>query len=86
MNNLVKKKPKEVIDKEISGYDIAGERAGPKMRRKQLKKEYIIISEWIVSVKGHIYRIKPHYKSSILYWVKKICFCRLNADGTMIKR
>ncbi len=71
MNNIAKKKPKESIEKEITGYDIAGARAGLKMRRKPLKKEDIIFTKWDSSLDDHIYKLKPQYKTVILEWVKK---------------
>jgi hypothetical protein len=46
MNKIAKKRLSENIDKKITGRDIAGARAGLKMRRKNFKKEYIIVSSW----------------------------------------
>jgi len=71
MNQIAEKSPKIEIEKKINGYGIAGARAGFKMRRKPLKKEDIIDSEWVEEVGDHVYRIKPQYKNTVTEWVKK---------------
>lgn len=71
MTQIAEKRPSEGIDKKITGLSIAGARAGLKMRRKPLKKEDIIDSDWNESVGDYIYKIKPEYKSIVEEWVKK---------------
>ena len=71
MNQIAEKSPKIEIEKKINGYGIAGARAGFKMRRKPLKKEDIIDSEWVEEIGDYIYRIKPQYKNTVTEWVKK---------------
>ena len=71
MNQIAEKNPKIEIEKKINGYGIAGARAGFKMRRKPLKKEDIIDSEWVEEVGDYVYRIKPQYKNTVTEWVKK---------------
>ena len=58
MNAVVERKPKESINKKITGLDIAGARGGLKMRRKHLKKEDIIFEKWDSTIRHHIYGIK----------------------------
>ncbi|MCP2518989.1 hypothetical protein NLD30_00910 [SCandidatus Aminicenantes bacterium Aminicenantia_JdfR_composite] len=70
MNEIAKRRPSEGIDKKITGRDIAGARAGLKMRRKPLEKEDIIESSWSHSEKDHIYKIKEDYKQIVTDWVK----------------
>lgn len=71
MNEIVKRKPSEGINKKITGRELAGARAGLKMRRKPLKKEDIIDSSWDASEHDYIYKIKDDYKETIIEWVKK---------------
>ena len=70
MNEIVKRRPFEGIDKKITGRDIAGARAGLKMRRKPLKKEDIIESSWSGVERDYIYKIKDDYKQIVIDWVK----------------
>ncbi|OFV68859.1 MAG: hypothetical protein SCAL_000535 [Candidatus Syntrophoarchaeum caldarius] len=70
MNEITKRRPSEGIDKKITGKDIAGARAGLKMRRKPLKKEDIIESSWSRVERDYIYRIKGDYKQTVIDWVK----------------
>ena len=70
MNEIAKRRPSEGIDKKMTGRDIAGARAGLKMRRKPLKKEDIIESSWSHAEKDHIYKIKDDYKQMVIDWVK----------------
>ncbi|HDN83749.1 MAG TPA: hypothetical protein ENG50_05240 [Candidatus Altiarchaeales archaeon] len=70
MNEIAKRKPSEGIDKKITGRDIAGARAGLKMRRKPLKKEDIIESSWSHAERDYIYKIKDDYKQIVIEWVK----------------
>ena len=70
MNEIAKRRPSEGIDKKITGRDIAGARAGLKMRRKPLKKEDIIESSWNHAERDYIYKIKDDYKEIIIDWVK----------------
>jgi len=70
MNEIVKRRPSEGIDKKITGRDIAGARAGLKMRRKPLKKEDIIESSWSHAERDYIYKIKGDYKQIVIDWVK----------------
>ena len=70
MNEIAKRRPSEGIDKEITGRDIAGARAGLKMRRKPLNKEDIIESSWSHAEKDYIYKIKDYYKQIVIDWVK----------------
>lgn len=70
MNEIAKRKPSEGIDKRITGRDIAGARAGLKMRRKPLKKEDIIESSWSHAERDYIYKIKDDYKQIVIDWVK----------------
>ena len=70
MNEIAKRRPSEGIDKEITGRDIAGARAGLKMRRKPLKKEDIIESSWSHAEKERVYKIKDDYKQIVIDWVK----------------
>ena len=70
MNEIAKRRPSEGIDKKITGKDIAGARAGLKMRRKPLKKEDIIESSWSHAEKDYIYKIKDDYKQIVIDWIK----------------
>ena len=70
MNEIAKRRPSEGIDKKMTGRDIAGARAGLKMRRKPLKKEDIIESSWSYAEKDRIYKIKDDYKQMVIDWVK----------------
>ncbi len=70
MNEIAKRRPSEGIDKKITGREIAGARAGLKMRRKPLKKEDIIESSWSNVERDHIYKIKDDYKQIVVDWVK----------------
>ncbi len=70
MNEIAKRRPSEGIDKRITGRDIAGARAGLKMRRKPLKKEDIIESSWSHAERDYIYKIKDNYKQIVIDWVK----------------
>jgi len=70
MNEIAKRRPKEGIDKKITGYDIAGARAGLKMRRKNLGKEDIIESGWDSRVGDYVYKIKDNYKQIVMDWIK----------------
>lgn len=71
MNEIAKKRSSEEIDKKITGRDIAGARAGLKMRRSSINKEDIINSHWEDSVKDYVYVIKPQYKQIVVEWIKK---------------
>jgi len=71
MNEIAKRRPTEGIDKKITGRDIAGARAGLKMRRKPLKKEDVIESSWSPGERDYVYRIKDDYKQIVLNWVKE---------------
>lgn len=71
MNKIAGKKPSENIDKRISGRDIAGARAGLKLRRKNLKKEDVIQSSWSPTERDRVYKIKNDYKQSIIEWAKQ---------------
>lgn len=70
MNEIAKRRSSEGIDKKITGRDIAGARAGLKMRRKPLKKEDIIESSWSHAERDYIYKIKDDYKQIVIDWVK----------------
>lgn len=70
MNEIAKRRPSEGIDKKITGRDIAGARAGLKMRRKPLGKEDIIESSWSHTERDYVYKIKADYKQIVLDWVK----------------
>lgn len=70
MNKIAKKYPSEGVDKKISGRDIAGARAGLKMRRKPLRKEDIIEDAWSHTEKTYVYKIKDDYKQIVIDWVK----------------
>ncbi len=70
MSEIAKKKTSEGIDKTITMFDIAGARAGLKMRRKPLKKEDIIDAQWSSPEKDHVYKIKKDYKEMVAKWVK----------------
>ncbi|MBC7188658.1 hypothetical protein H5U35_00350, partial [Candidatus Aerophobetes bacterium] len=70
MNEILKRRPFEGIDKKITGRDIAGARGGLKMRRKPLKKEDIIESSWSNAERDYIYKIKGDYKQIVVEWVK----------------
>lgn len=70
MNEIAKRKPSEGIDKKITGRDIAGARAGLKMRRKLLGKEDIIESSWSRAERDYVYKIKEEYKNIVADWVK----------------
>ncbi len=71
MNIIVGKRPAENINKKISGRDIAGARAGLKLRRKDLKKEDVITSKWDPAERDRTYIIKNGYKKSVMEWVKQ---------------
>lgn len=70
MNEIAKRKPSEGIDKKITGRDIAGARAGLKMRRKPVGKEDIIESSWSHAERDYVYKIKDEYKHIVADWVK----------------
>lgn len=70
MNEIAKRRKSEGIDKKITGRDIAGARAGLKMRRKPLGKEDIIESSWSHSERDYVYKIKENYKPAVAGWVK----------------
>lgn len=70
MNELAKRRPSEGVDKKITGRDIAGARAGFKMRRKPMGKEDIIESTWSQSEQDYVYKIKEDYKPVVADWVK----------------
>jgi len=70
MNEIAKRKPSEGIDKKITGRDIAGARAGLKMRRKPIGKEDIIESSWSHAERDRVYKIKEEYKYIVADWVK----------------
>jgi len=70
MNEIAKRRKSEGIDKKITGRDIAGARAGLKMRRKTLGKEDIIESSWSHSERDYVYKIKEDYKPVVADWVK----------------
>lgn len=70
MNEIAKRRSSEGVDKKITGRDIAGARAGLKMRRKTLKKEDIIESSWSNAEGDYIYEIKEDYKQIVIDWVK----------------
>ena len=70
MNKISKKRPSENIDKKITGRDIAGARAGLKIRRKKLNKEDIISSSWSPTEREYLYNIKNTYKQIVTEWVK----------------
>jgi hypothetical protein len=70
MNEIAKRRASEGIDKKITNRDIAGARAGLKMRREPLKKEDIIESSWSHSEGDRVYRIKNAYKHIVVKWVK----------------
>jgi len=70
MNEIAKRRKSEGIDKKITGRDIAGARAGLKMRRKPLGKEDIIESSWNHSERDYVYKIKEGYKPIVADWVK----------------
>jgi hypothetical protein len=69
MNEIAKRRPLEGIDKKITGRDIAGARAGLKMRRKPLGKEDIIESSWNPAERDYVYNIKDDYKQIVTEWV-----------------
>ena len=68
MTEIAKRRLSEDVDK-ITGYTIAGSRAGLKMRRKPLKKEDIIDASY--SHYEYYYKIKEDYKKIIEDWIKK---------------
>ncbi|OPX19907.1 MAG: hypothetical protein BZ151_06880 [Desulfobacca sp. 4484_104] len=70
MNEIAKRRPSEGINKEITGRDIAGARAGLHMRRKPLKKEDIIECSWSSEEQQYVYKIKSEYKQNVIDWVK----------------
>lgn len=65
MSQIAEQKPSERIEKETTDLSISGARAGLKIRRKILKKEDIIDSDWDESVRELIYKIKLEYNSTI---------------------
>jgi hypothetical protein len=71
MNEIAKRKSSEGISKKITGRELAGARAGLKMRRKSLKKEDIIDGQWDSSEHDYFYKIKDDYKETIIEWVKR---------------
>jgi hypothetical protein len=71
MNEIAKRRQSEGIAKKITGRELAGARAGLKMRRTRLKKEDIIECSWSSSEHDYIYNIKNDYKELITDWVKK---------------
>ena len=70
MNEIAKRKPSEGIDKKITGRDIAGARAGLKMRRKPIGKVDIIESSRSHAERDYVYKIKEEYKHIVADWVK----------------
>lgn len=70
MNEIAKRKPSERIEKKITGQQIAGARAGLKMRRKPIQKEDIIVSSWSPEERDNVYQIKEQYKHIVADWVK----------------
>jgi hypothetical protein len=70
MKEIAKRRPSEGIEKDISGRDIAGARAGLKMRRKPFKKEDVIDSSWSAVEHDYIYKLRDNYKQTITDWVK----------------
>lgn len=70
MNEIVKRRPTEGIDKKVTGLSIAGARAGLKMRRKPLGKEDIIDSSKNPAGPGKVYKIQDEYKQTVIDWVK----------------
>ena len=70
MNEIAKRRPLEGIKEKITGRQIAGARAGLKMRRKPLKKEDILESSWSSDDRDYVYKIKDEYKQIILEWIK----------------
>jgi hypothetical protein len=70
MNDIAKKKSFLGIEKELSEKEIAGSRAGLKIKIKSLGKEDFIEGYWDKSVKDYMYKIKDEYKNIILEWVK----------------
>jgi len=70
MNEIEKRRPNEGIDKKITGSEIAGARAGLKMRRKHLGKEDIIESDWDNRIGDYVYKLKDDYKKIVEEWVK----------------
>ena len=70
MSEIAKRKPSEGIDKKMTGYSIAGARAGLKMRRKPIGKEDIIESSWSSAERDYVYKIKKEYKHIVTDWVK----------------
>ena len=71
MNEIAKRRPNEGIDKKITGSEIAGARAGLKMRRKHLSKEDVIDSDWDNKIGDYVYKIKDDYKKIVEEWIKK---------------
>ena len=71
MNEIAKRRPNEGVDKKITGREIAGARAGLKMRRAPLKKEDIIESSWNSAERDYVYKIKDDYKVIVAEWVRK---------------
>jgi hypothetical protein len=70
MNEIAKRKTSEGIDKKITGKEIAGARAGLRIRRKPLNKEDIIKSSWNTIEKQYVYEIKRDYKQTVTDWIK----------------
>lgn len=68
MTEIAKRRLSDDVDK-ITGYTIAGSRAGLKMRRKNVKKEDIIDASF--SHGEHYYKIKEDYKQIVTDWAKK---------------
>ena len=75
MNKIAKERPDEGIEKEVSGVQIAGARAGLKMRRspprREATKENIIWNEWDDKIGDYVYWLESRYKNIIVEWVKK---------------
>jgi hypothetical protein len=78
MNEILKRRPSEGIDKKITGKEIAAARGGMNLRkyhfmkitRAPLKKEDIIWSSWGNAEKDKLYKIKDNYKQIVTEWVK----------------
>ena len=64
MNEIVHRTPSLGINKELTGRQIAGTRAGMTANRKRLKKERIIIE------KNWWYKIRENYKQTVIDWAK----------------
>lgn len=75
MNKIAKERPDEGIEKVVSGTQIAGARAGLKMRRRPPRredtKENIVWSEWDDNAGDYVYWLESRYKDEVIEWVKK---------------